>query len=707
VRRMVLTRTPVVVGGARPIAAVLVAFATMLTFSPEVRADPDITPPQPPSGVFVEEGQEWQSSDTFNVSWSNPVDQETAIAIAHYQLCPAVPLGPCTAHQAAGTDISQMAIAVPYVGWFWLRVWLEDAAGNVDSTSKSPQVMLRFDDQAPPPPSLQHDNKWLDGGAAVSPSFVIGIDPGASWPMSGIGGYSVTRDGSMPDDSVDLLAAYDYERFPADYALADLPEGTTVVRLRSVSGSGVASGQATTALVQLDRSPPEVFADDNLPPPGSWASNPVSVQLEAHDQASLSGMAAAPVDDPIEDGGYLTYQLDENSALTIRGGEGNVAVATDGHHVLTYEAFDLAGNASGEKSVSFKIDQTAPTGGFEAQDAADPRRLSVEVADATSGVAGGRIEYRREGQEGFQALATVLDAGRLSARLDDLAMRAGRYEIRALVSDVAGNRTVIDRRLDGSAMALGLPLRRSAALEIKVATTVKRCPKAKRKAKARTKPKAQAAARKKAKKRKCSKRAVDQPVGRPLALAHGKSLSSTGRLTTGEGVPLGGVDVAVEGQARSGGPFVRLGSTRTDDHGAFHFAVPAGPSRTVRYSYDGSNTVKPSTAQLVTKVKAAARLKVNRRRLVNGQSVRFTGRLLGKPIPSGGKLVALQAKVGRQWRTFATPRANARGVFRHRYRFTSTTGVRRYAFRAVIAREAAYPYEAGVSRTVRVTVRGR
>ena len=107
-----------------------------------------------------------------------------------------------------------------------------------------------------------------------------------------------------------------------------------------------------------------------------------------------------------------------------------------------------------------------------------------------------------------------------------------------------------------------------------------------------------------------------------------------------------------------------------------------------------------------TTVKAAARLRVHRRRLRNGQAVVFKGALLGRPIPLAGKLVALQAKVGRRWRTFATPRAKRDGTFRHRYRFTSTTGVRRYAFRALVTREAAYPYERGTSKTVRVVVSG-
>jgi hypothetical protein len=112
-------------------------------------------------------------------------------------------------------------------------------------------------------------------------------------------------------------------------------------------------------------------------------------------------------------------------------------------------------------------------------------------------------------------------------------------------------------------------------------------------------------------------------------------------------------------------------------------------------------------AQLRTRVRAVATLKVDRRRLRNGQAVRFRGRLRGRPLPAAGKLVALQARVGREWRTFATPRANPRGAFRHRYRFTATTGLRRYSFRALVTRESAYPYERGRSRTVRVTVRGR
>ena len=248
----------------------------------------------------------------------------------------------------------------------------------------------------------------------------------------------------------------------------------------------------------------------------------------------------------------------------------------------------------------------------------------------------------------------------------------------------------------GSATVLGMPLRLGSRVEVAGSVKAKGCGKAAGKGRGKR-------PRKRSRRQKC--RPAPKAV-KSLELRHGKRATSSGRLTTSQGVPIAEASLVVDGQARSGGPFARVGTAKTDAQGRFRFAIPAGPSRTVRYRYEGTNTVRAAEAALSTKVRAAARLKVDRRRLRNGQAVRFSGRLLGKPIPVEGKLVALQAKVGRGWRTFANPRANAKGVFKHRYRFTATTGVRRYAFRAVVAREAAYPYEAGRSPVVRVTVRG-
>jgi hypothetical protein len=401
---------------------------------------------------------------------------------------------------------------------------------------------------------------------------------------------------------------------------------------------------------------------------------------------------------PVFEGGYLMVRLDDGAAQEIRGDRTVVRVVEDGIHTLTYRAFDAAGNASVQKETVFRIDGKGPVGAFRALDPGDPRALRVDVEDATSGVADGRIEYRREGEKEFTRLATASGSGVLTARMDDEALPVDRYELRAVATDVAGNEAVIDKWADGTAMSLTMPLRVGATVEAvgEVKGKAKRCGKATKKSRGKGR-------RTPARRRKCQTKPA---ATRTLKLGHGKRAASSGRLTTRQGVPIGGAAIVVEGQLRAGGAFTRLGAAHTDPQGRFRFKIPAGPSRTVRYRYDGTNTVRAASAAITTKVRAAARLKVDRRRLRNGQTVRFTGRLLGKPIPTQGKLVALQAKVGRGWRTFATPRANAKGTFKHRYRFTATTGLRRYAFRAVVAREAAYSYEAGLSPIVRVTVRG-
>jgi hypothetical protein len=449
-------------------------------------------------------------------------------------------------------------------------------------------------------------------------------------------------------------------------------------------------------VIKIDRTKPSVVANGL---PGSlWSRQPVATQVVSADQPGLSGVQPALGGGSVTEGGYIEVRLNASPTQKVPGDRAEFVVSADGTHKVMYRAFDVAGNGSAEKEAVFRIDRTAPVGSFRALNSADPRGLKVDVTDATSGVAGGWIEYRRAGDPGFSRLVTTHQGGLLSARLDDTALPAGRYALRAVVHDVAGNEAVVDSWSDGSPAALGMPLRLGARLEVAGQIKAKHCPRAKR-------SKGGANGRRKgARKPKC--RPTTKQV-RSLALAHGKRAKSTGTLTTAQGAPIARAPVIVEGQPRSGGAYARLGTTTTDAGGRFRFTIPPGPSRTVRYRYDGTDTVRPATGDVATKVKAAARLRVDRRRLRNGQTVRFSGRLLGRPIPPAGKLVALQAKVGRGWRTFATPRANAKGRFRHRYRFTATTGTRRYAFRVVIAREGAYPYERGVSRIVKVTVRGR
>jgi hypothetical protein len=649
--------------------------------------------PTTPETTWLEGKDAWRSSNNFSVAWSE-TEEFAPIVRVHYEICPADEMGTCLASSTPVAEGTSIQVDVPSPGVYQARIWREDEAGNVEPTAKSSPVMLRFDDETPGRAYLDPPHGWLGARQADYYEQRIRLAEEHVAPVSGVSGYSVSTDGSDPDGSIDVLGS------APNYSLKNLPEGATTIKARTVSGASVPSNTVASTVVRVDRTSPAASVQPGGLADG-WHDQPVLVHISGADQASLSGMVPAPIAAPATDGAHVAFRLNDGILQTERGADGSVAVERDGRHSLLYYAVDGAGNPSDKKSVAFKIDQTAPTGVFRAVDGSDPQRLVVGVFDATSGVEGGWIEYRREGVEGFTRLPTRLEGDRLAARIDDAALVPGRYEFRAVVRDVAGNEAVVGRRADGSAMELGLPVRESARLQVGAEGKAKPCGKVKglRVAK-RNGPK------KRKRRAKCLRpklRAGDTS----LPLPAGKRVTLVGRLTKGQDVAIAGVDVTVEGQLRSGGPFVRLGAARPDGQGRLRFVLASGPSRTVRFRYEGSNTVRPVSAQVVTRVRAAVRLTVNRRRLVNGRSVQFKGRLPGKPIPAGGKLVALQARVGREWRTFATPRANARGAFRHRYRFTATTGIRRYAFRALVTREAAYPYETGTSRKVHVTVRGR
>lgn len=650
----------------------------------------DSEAPAAPTAVVVAEGSAWQSTPQFNISWSNPVAQDTPIAIAHYELCPLSPVGPCTTNKAAGEGISKVVVTVPTVGSFRLRIWLEDAAGNVNAGTKSSPVILRFDNEIPPHAEMRPLEEWLNAIEGFSPTVVFELPWGSSWPLSGIWGYSVTTNGSSPDAVVDAVALQDNDRFPANLALNGLPEGATQLRVRSISNTGVASADVASGILRVDRTVPELLVT-GIPQGDAWYSRSVAVGLQGIDQEGLSGMSGAPMDRPIDDGGYLDYVVN-GVAHKVRGDRATLDFVLDGRHEIVARAIDAAGNASARKTTSFKVDRTPPVGSFRAPNPSDPRQLIVDVRDATSGVEGGHIEYRRMGDATFRRLPTAFVPGQLRTRIDDLALAKGSYEYRALVRDVAGNTSVVTTRADGKPMTLAMPLRRPTRLSVATAPR-KIC---KRVAVRRWRGLVRS-------RRLCRTR----PGSTSAWLGHGRRLGTQGRLTTVGGAPIRHSVVRIEGRARSGGRFTVLGKARTDTQGRFFFSVPAGPSRTVRYRYEGTNTALPATGSVSTKVAAGVRMGVDRRVVRNGQAVLFSGRLLGKPIPKAGKIVALQARVGRKWRTFATPRAKKSGVFKHRYRFTATTGVRRYAFRALVAREGAYPYERGISRTVRVLVRGR
>jgi len=646
--------------------ATAATMALVLTFSliSSAQAE-DTTPPAAPS-VWLESNR-WQSSPEFEISWFDHAEQETPIEVVHYEFC--FYLIFCHFHQATdwegkGTASTQrLTVTVPSgppstFGEYKVRIWLEDSAGNVDPSVTSNVVTLGYDAADPQHTTVYASNDWLNADEAHFQ--MVTLEYNGAPPASGIAGWAITRDGTLPGTSLDVLSLYDYGW--TRLFLEDLAEGLNELKARPISGAGIPAPDLAVAAktLRVDRTSPSVSATSaaNL---ASWQSDVVALRLKAVDQLGLSGMDPAPSDEPVTNGGHIAYATSGGPPQLVRGDDVDLTVDVDGSHTVRYEAYDAAGNGSGEKTVQVRVDGTPPTAAFEQPPADDPRHLEAVVEDAASGVSNGQIEMRRAGAGTYRGLDTRLEAGRLVAQLDD-DVPDGRYEIRVRVRDRAGNETVSSDRVGGGRMTMTLPVRTPTRLRLKTAAG---------------------------------------PVGhrvRPLV---------RGRLTTSGGQPLAKATVTVLDRDPAGGDLRPIGSVKTNARGGFrHRVLARRPSRTIRYSYAGTRTIRPSFGAVAVRVRAGLTLSVNRTWLLNGQSVVFSGRLRGLPLPRDGKLIALQAKRRGGWTTFGVPPVNRRGAFKLRYRFTATTGLRRYRFRALATKGGNYPYETGASRSLVVTVRG-
>src|SRR5215211_4729353 len=372
------------------------------------------------------------------------------------------------------------------------------------------------------------------------------------------------------------------------------------------------------------------------------------------------------------------------------GGIAGIGVPAPGTWRLSVWRQDAAGNAaSGYASVPvlLRYDPEPPTLAFERQTVADPTRISAQVRDRVSGIAGGEIERRRVGTSAWQELATHREGARLIARIDDSRLPSGTYELRSRAFDQAGNESSTHFRLDGAPMLLRVPIRFESVLTAGVTRkrTVRR------------------RVRRHGRRRVVKRRIVTLvPAGRVLL---GRRVRVRGKLANADGQPIIGATVYVFSRsAASGESFV--GTATTSGAGRFSYSARATSTRTIRFLYLGTRLALPAQREVVLRVPAFSTLRASRRRARNGQAVTFRGRVRSFPIPAIGKLVELQAHFRGHWRTFSTVRTGSDGRWRFRYRFGGTVGRVRYRFRAVLPAEGGYPFETGLSRTVKVTVRG-
>jgi hypothetical protein len=180
-----------------------------------------------------------------------------------------------------------------------------------------------------------------------------------------------------------------------------------------------------------------------------------------------------------------------------------------------------------------------------------------------------------------------------------------------------------------------------------------------------------------------------------------------GRLRTADGAPIASaaIDMVSKTTAVNARELAKRAGPRTAADGTWRVVLPRSVSSrdvTFRYRSHVNDTVASASASVRLRVRAGLHLTIHPRRARQGQAIHFDGRLLGGPLPRGGKQVVLMARASRGgWVRFNVVRTGAGGRFRALYRFRQA-GAAVYRFRALSLSEAAYPYLAGGSNVVKV-----
>ncbi|UTI66133.1 Ig-like domain repeat protein [Paraconexibacter antarcticus] len=460
------------------------------------------------------------------------------------------------------------------------------------------------------------------------------------------------------------------ETFPTAGLGAD---GDHVVVLRATDAAGNAATVSRT--VHIDNTPPDAPSALTVDGGDGWRqTNSFDVHWTAPAPQAAAPIAAA------------SWQLCPTGATTgcVKGTQAGaditsltgLRVPAPGAWTLSVWLVDAAGNQDQRLAappVTLRFDDTSPVVALEPLSADDPTLITAPATDSGSGIAGGTISIRRMGSTTWTALPTTVDGGALAARLDDEHLADGTYELQAVAQDAAGNQRAATTFTGGQPAQITLPLRLKTRLRAGVV----------------------------------QRSGHHVRLVRAAYAGYGRLVRVRGRLTTPEGNPMQGVPVQAYSRVRDATSPPRLIATvTTSKTGRFSFLVRRGPSRSIQIRYAGAAQIRSATQQVILNVRAATSIRPDRHSFVNGETVRFTGRVRTGRIPEKGKLVALEVLVRGRWRTFATTHASRRGRWRYDYRFDGTRGLQQYRFRAALPREAGYPFAAGGSRIVRVRVRG-
>lgn len=469
------------------------------------------------------------------------------------------------------------------------------------------------------------------------------------------------------------------------------PQAQFVAELKCTEGpSCPPSPQAQTLVRDLrftvaDYADPQVEVEGSLLH-GGWLRGEKAAEVLGTDvgsglrQLRIQANSSDILNHDLPCGGQVTDQVASGFRPCSESGDATIALSTssepfsNGVNALKSCATDFAGNSTCE-SHEIRIDNEQPMSGFAPQAPDDPELIRAPVRDDFSGLASGAIYYRIQGTTDWRPLFTQKVGSELQARVDSAAEVPGTYEFIATATDVAGNSTETLLREDGTPMTLDFPLRSGVELDARI-----------------------------------------EPGGsKRTTVDYGRNARVQGRLLDAAGRPLAGKPIVVDENFGEGALIDhRIRTVTTDEDGRWTHGLPAGPTRSVNATYEGDQRYLDTDVQAGRMtVRTGARLGLSKKRVAEGRSTTFKGRIgrLGARIPTAGKLVQIQYQdpASDRWLTVRNPfRTKSNGRFSFRYGFGTHYEVDvAIRFRLNVPAEQGWPYRGAHTSARRVIVKAR
>ncbi len=562
----------------------------------------------------------------------------------------------------------------------------------------------------------QPTDGYLSGTPVVS---VIGSEAGGI--LSGLAQISCTVNGGSPFTLSGVNADSNYTgSFELDHNGADHVSctGTTVAGAVQATPSGLTvnvdnPNYARNASTLIDRGA-DPFSDG--PSQSQWYVTPQSVTITANNSGGDAPISAISCKGALS-GTWPRSKLNTDA----RGGEQiRVTVPAPGGD-LSCAAEDAAGNVYVLGSYLFEIDNTAPKGYFVVRSNwPAPDAIEVHATDHRgSGVALVRI-YGQSADVDHGAPQLVGDAHYDPSTRDYVATVpdgvapwvTGSWKFYANVVDVAGNQSQITAAANGSTEELTLPLREDTAVSAssdRVSATRDRAVPGSlaeaafhrntdgRRRDARP-------ARGYATTASAARHRTRRSRVHVLTVRYGRAITIRGRLrdVAHHGVPVSRASILIYQQLVGTRGYAKVGSTRTNARGAYHYRVKPGASRTLYVVYPGDTLLRPAASQLLER--SAGSVTLDASSVQAGGTLVITGRVRGH-VPRGGLEVTID------YRQIGAPGSGTLGTVRTdrggHYRFTqafspSTSGLTYQVWAVVPGRQSGWPYlGAATARVIR------